>query len=120
VIPELRKQFNERWTAELYVELLRRLDEIAGAHVNFRCSETPVFLPNELLDKMVRYGQELYSQLATNPDYARASTAAIPAEFCVPNETGHPLFLQADFGLIREPDGSLEPKLVEIQGFPSI
>lgn len=120
MIPELRRQFNERWTPELYAELLRRLDAVSGTHVDFRCSETPVFLPHELLDKMVRYGQELYDQLATNPDYARAADAAIPAEFRVPNETSHPLFLQADFGLIREPDGSLEPKLVEIQGFPSI
>jgi hypothetical protein len=30
------------------------------------------------------------------------------------------LFVQADFGLIRQPDGALAPKLVEIQGFPSI
>jgi hypothetical protein len=120
VIPELRKRFNERWRPELYAELLRRLDAISGTHVNFRCSETPVFLPNELLDKMVRYGQELYDQLATNSDYRRASEAAIPARFRVSNETEHPLFLQADFGLIREPDGSLEPRLVEIQGFPSI
>ncbi len=28
--------------------------------------------------------------------------------------------MQADFGLVRGPDGELEPKLVEIQGFPSI
>ena len=112
MIPELRRQFNERWTPELYAELLRRLDAVSGTHVDFRCSETPVFLPHELLDKMVRYGQELYDQLATNPDYARAADAAIPAEFRVPNETSHPLFLQADFGLIREPDGSL-PELID-------
>ena len=46
--------------------------------------------------------------------------AAIPARFRVPNEAEHPLFVQADFGLVREPDGTLEPKLVEIQGFPSL
>jgi hypothetical protein len=28
--------------------------------------------------------------------------------------------VQADFGLVRQPDGTLEPKLVEIQGFPSV
>jgi hypothetical protein len=120
VIPELRKRFNERWTAEFYRDFLRRLDNASGTHVEFRCSETPVFLPNELLDKMVRYGQELYAQLASNPEYLNASQAVIPAEFLVPDETEHPLFLQADFGLIRDADGNVEPKLVEIQGFPSI
>jgi hypothetical protein len=120
VIPELRKRFNEHWTPQLYEEFLQGIDASAGIHIQFRLSETPVFLPKPLLDKMVRYGQELYGQLAANPDYRKASDAAIPARFKVPNEPEHPLFIQTDFGLIREEDGALEPKLVEIQGFPSI
>ena len=104
----------------MYSDVLRRLDRDSGAHVGFRCSETPIFLPAPLLEKMVRYGQELYHQLAGNPEYKQASRQAIPPKFRVPNGTAYPLFLQADFGLIRQPDGSLEPKLVEIQGFPSI
>ena len=120
MIPELRKDFNARWTPELYGKFLRCLDERAGTHVEFRCSETPIFLPAPLLNKMVRYGQELYSQLASNSAYRHVSDSAIPAPFRVPNEAAHPLFVQADFGLIKAPDGSLEPRLVEIQGFPSI
>jgi hypothetical protein len=69
---------------------------------------------------MIRYGQELYGQLAGRSDYRTASDAAIPPRFRVPNEAEHPLFVQADFGLIRESDGELAPRLVEIQGFPSI
>jgi hypothetical protein len=120
VLPELRKCFNERWTPELYKEFLQRLDQESGTHVAFRCSETPVFFPRPLLDKMSRYGQELYQQLAQSHDYREASDATIPARFRVPHEPDHPLFVQADFGLVREPDGTLEPKLVEIQGFPSL
>jgi hypothetical protein len=120
VIPSLRAAFNQHWTPDLYGEFLRRIDETSSTHVGFRCSETPVFLPLDLLDKMVRYGQELYGQLASNPDYRAASDAAIPPHFKVPNEAEHPLFVQADFGLVREPDGALSPKLVEIQGFPSL
>jgi len=77
-------------------------------------------MPPELVDKMARYGRELYAQLAVNERYRAASEAAIPAEFRVPNEAEHPLFVQADFGLVRLEDGSLAPKLVEIQGFPSV
>lgn len=79
-----------------------------------------MFVPKVLLDKMVRYGQELYEQLTRNRDYRQASDSAIPDQFRVPHEPEHPLFVQADFGFVRESDGSLEPKLVEIQGFPSI
>ncbi|MBV8896334.1 MAG: hypothetical protein JO051_07475 [Acidobacteriaceae bacterium] len=120
MVPEFRARFNQHWTSELYAELVRCNDEHCGAHVEFRRNETPVFFPKPLLEKMVRYGKELYHQLASNPDYRRASDAAIPPEFNVPNETPHPLFVQADFGLVRLEDGSLEPKLVEIQGFPSV
>jgi hypothetical protein len=52
----------------------------------------------------------------SSPEYMTASTASIPAEYNVPNETPHPLFIQVDFGIDRD----LEPKLVEIQGFPSL
>jgi hypothetical protein len=120
VLPELRKRFNEQWRPELYAEFVRRIDQTAGTNVGFRCNETPVFFPRLLLEKMSRYGQELYQQLAQSQEYRRASDSAIPARFRVPNEAQHPLFVQADFGLIREPDGTLEPKLVEIQGFPSL
>ncbi len=120
MIPELRADFNERWTATRYAEFLRSLDAAAGAHVEFRCSETPIFLPNDLLAEMVRYGQELYGQLAANPAYRQAADATVPAEFRVPGGAEHPLFVQADFGLIRLANGALAPRLVEIQGFPSI
>jgi hypothetical protein len=120
VLPELRKRFNSQWRPEHYAEFLRQIDDLAGTHVGFRCSETPVFFSKALLDKMSRYGRELYQQLAQNQDYRRASECAIPVRFRVPNEAEHPLFVQADFGLVREHDGTLEPKLVEIQGFPSL
>src|SRR5258708_28813647 len=51
-----------------------------------------------------------------NPEYERDSREAIPAAYRAPHEDPVPLFVQADFGL----DENLEPKLVEIQGFPSL
>jgi hypothetical protein len=41
-------------------------------------------------------------------------------EFKVPNETPHPMFIQVDFGLVRDAAGELQPKLVELQAFPSL
>ena len=32
----------------------------------------------------------------------------------------HPHFMTVDFGLVRGEEGELEPKLVEMQAFPSI
>jgi hypothetical protein len=119
MIPSLRKRFNANFTAEKYREFLRVLRQRCGTPVEFRVAETPCFLPKALLEQMARYGAELIHQLET-PDYHEASAKAIPAEFNVPNEAPHPMFIQVDFGLVRDASGGLQPKLVELQGFPSL
>jgi len=81
--------------------------------------ETPCFLPKPLLDQMAEYGKELIQQL-NGIEYRKASSTAIPDQFRVPHEPSRPLFVQVDFGLVRDPSGKLQPKLVELQGFPSL
>jgi len=115
-----RGDFNARFTEAKYAELLRLLDERTQTHIEFRVSETPCFFAPELMQRMVRAGMELTQQLLCNEKYMQASDAAIPAEYCVPGQGRHPHFMTVDFGLARGADGELEPKLVEMQAFPSI
>ena len=68
---------------------------------------------------MCDYGKDLIHQL-NNIEYRKASSEAIPEQFKVPREAAHPLFIQVDFGLVRDKSGKLQPKLVELQGFPSL
>jgi hypothetical protein len=119
MIPELRQRFNANFTPEKYLRLLKILEERCGTPVQFRVCETPCFFPKSLLNRMSEYGKELIHQLES-PEYLKASCEAIPAEFNVPNEAPHPLFIQVDFGLVRDASGQLQPKLVELQGFPSL
>ena len=120
MIPSLRRQFNESFTPDRYQEFLRRVDEACGTHVQFRLSETPCFFPKPLLDRLATDGQELIRQLVDNPAYRAKSDEAVPSEFKVPNEAAHPMFVQVDFGLVRGESGDLQPKLVELQAFPSL
>ena len=120
MIPHLRTWFNEHFTAEKYQRYLKELDRCCGTHVKFRNSETPIFLPKTLIDKMARYGQELVLQIVDNQDYRDVSKKAIPSGYYLPAEPSRPLFIQADFGLVRTEHEDYEPKLVEIQGFPSL
>ena len=62
----------------------------------------------------------LIRQLVDSPAYRAKSDEAVPAEFKVPNEARHPMFVQVDFGLVRDAAGELQPKLVELQAFPSL
>ena len=59
MIPSLRKHFNYNFTPDKYQTFLRRIDELSGAHVQFRLSETPCFFPKALVDRMARDGAEL-------------------------------------------------------------
>jgi hypothetical protein len=120
MIPSLRQQFNENFTSEKYRAFLRQVDDACGTHVQFRLSETPCFFPKSLIDRMATDGQELIRQLVDNPAYRAKSDEAVPAEFKVPNEPVHPMFVQVDFGLVRDARGELQPKLVELQAFPSL
>jgi hypothetical protein len=120
MISGLRRQFNERFTAEKYAAFLRNVDREMRTHVAYRQCETPCFFPKALLDRLASAGCELVEQLLADKSYAAASGAIIPERYWVPNEAPQPMFVQADFGLIRNDDGEYEPRLVEIQGFPSL
>jgi hypothetical protein len=120
MIPSLRQAFNSKYRAEKYPQLLSLLAERCGVAIGFRVSETPCFMPAALLERMARDGKELIRQLVDNAEYHARSSESIPAEFKVPNETPHPMFIQVDFGLVRDAAGELQPKLVELQAFPSL
>jgi len=119
MIPALRQSFNSRFSPDKYRNLLASLEKICRTPVQFRVSETPCFLPHSLLETMCRYGCELVQQLQT-AEYRAASNASVPPDFNVAGEDTRPAFLQVDFGLVRNQAGGLEPKLVELQAFPSL
>lgn len=120
MLEPFRSDFNDRFTPEKYAELLRLLDRRTRTHIQFRVAETPCFFPPELMDRMVRAGIELTQQLLENQQYMQISDVTVPPEYCVPNQGNHPHFMTVDFGLVRDTSGELQPKLVEMQAFPSI
>ncbi len=99
---------------------MKRMEKRCGVPIKFRLSETPCFLPKPLIDQMSSYGKELIHQLVDSSEYRAISSESIPPEFTVPGETAHPMFIQVDFGLVRDKQGELRPKLVELQAFPSL
>ena len=115
-----RDRFNARFTAAAYDDLIARLSLRTRAVIDFRIAETPCFFPQSFLDELSQTGAELTRQLLDSPAYLHASEDTIPALYRVPNQNPHPNFMTVDFGLVRNSDGALMPKLVELQAFPSI
>ena len=120
MLPELRQAFNRDYRPERYQLLLEDCARRTRAPLEFRISETPCFFPRSLMQKIVDTGAELTHQLLGDAAFLKASEEAVPARFRVPHCPAHPHFMTADFGLVREDDGSLAPRLVELQAFPSI
>ncbi|MGC2300489.1 MAG: hypothetical protein WA476_16895 [Acidobacteriaceae bacterium] len=120
MIPTLRHDFNSRFQPEAFRAMLHSLDAIARTHVAFPIAETPCFFPRPLIEEMAAIGAALTLQLVNDPAYLARSLAAIPETWRAASQNAHPHFLTADFGLVRESDGRLAPRLVEMQAFPSV
>lgn len=119
MIPELRRAYNAGYTDEKYSAYRRRLEERGGMEIPFRLAESPVFLPPELRDEMVEASLDIFRQLTT-PEELERSSAAVPERFRIPGCDSLPTFAVTDFAVTRAPDGRLEPKLIELQAFPTL
>jgi hypothetical protein len=115
-----RRQFNRRYTEERYGALLAALRQRCGTEISFRVAETPVFLPTGVLQLMLDAGNEILRQTVQNPSYLKESERSIPPELRVPDEPDHPLFASLDFALVEDSEGRPVPRLIELQGFPSL
>ncbi len=127
MIAKLRQQFNAQYTEAKYQALLRDMDARARASISIRVAETPVFLPSTLVQRMVDAGTAMTLQLVGDTAYLEAAAKTIPVAFRFAKQTSHPHFMTVDFGLVYTGDGEwngdpdlLEPRLVELQAFPSV
>ncbi|HET8775722.1 MAG TPA: hypothetical protein VFP80_18120 [Thermoanaerobaculia bacterium] len=116
---QFRKLFNEQFTTGLYDwyrgELSRRLD----CTFEFRLAETPLFLPDDFKQKVADAANAIIGQLS-EPALIEQMKAAIPERWNTPGMDALPNLAQVDFAVVRAADGTLVPKLIELQGFPSL
>ncbi|HMQ47081.1 MAG TPA: hypothetical protein PKA00_06410 [Saprospiraceae bacterium] len=119
MIPEIRAHFNQAFTAQAYQNLLDSISEECHMKPLFRVAETPVFIDKEMKQKLEQACDDVVSAIL-RPDFKELSQSALLPGQIVPNETAHTTFLVVDFGICLEKDGSLSPKLIEVQGFPSL
>ncbi len=121
MVPELRRAYNAAFTEDAYRAFQHDLDATAGFHIEFRLCETPLFLSDALTRELEKAAHEVV-EAVLSPEYLAQSVRAVPPELSVPGELGPPVFLQIDFALVRDPEGSGEivPRLIELQGFPSL
>lgn len=117
--PSARKAFNDNFTQEKYQRFQRSLNAGLKKTIEFRVAETPVFLTDDFRDKLLAAGEDIINVIL-QPDFKQLTERAIPEKWNVANENVHPHFIALDFGVCKDEVGNIVPKLIELQGFPSL
>jgi hypothetical protein len=119
MVPQIRKQFNEAFSGEKYQRFLEDLHSKRPGAIEFRISETPVFIPKDFGNKVIECCEYIID-LILEPTFKELTRRAIPPSEHVPKENGHSHFIAFDFGICQDDDGSFSPQLIEMQGFPTL
>jgi hypothetical protein len=114
-----RELFNRQFTPELYHFYHRELSSRLSSEFEFRLAETPLFLTDDFKAKAVESANAIVEQLS-RPALIEQMKAAIPERWNTPGMDALPNLAQVDFAVVRDEDGQLVPKLIELQGFPSL
>lgn len=119
MIPQIRKEYNQRFSQQQYEAYVAALGALYPGHLEFRIAETPVFVPRDFTQKMLSACDSIIQSTSTEA-YKKQSEAAIPPNLRVPAQDELPHCIAFDFGVCSNGSGGLEPQLIEMQGFPSL
>ena len=119
MIKSLRDRYNAHFQEEKYKAVVDEIASTFNHRAPFRIAETPVFINKTLGGRIIKASFDIVD-VVSQPNFKDLSKSALLAGQVVPNETAHTTFLQMDFGLCIGENGTIEPQLIETQGFPSL
>ena len=116
---KLRTKFNLEFDQTNFDKFIAEINEENQNSLDFKVCETPLFLDKNLTRELIIASEEI-AKIVQTEEFKKNSIHSIPEELYVPNEDQHPVFLQIDFGITLDENGSYLPQLIELQGFPSL
>ena len=114
-----RSLFNSNFTTDKYEKFIDDITSDFDYKVTFRIGESPFFITDELKEQLLEGCQEVINFIQKE-DFKKLTDRALELNRKVPNEDNHTTFLAIDFGICEEENGEIVPKLIEVQGFPSL
>jgi hypothetical protein len=117
--PDLRQRFNAVWSEDLSRTVGADLERRLGCPVPFPVAETPVFLTEAVRDRFARAACEIVD-LLSDPQFIADHEDAVPHAYRSPGRGILPQLAVVDLAVTRDADGTLVPRVVELQGFPSL
>ena len=117
---EMQTYFKEHlFTDAKHEQFLHALQESCGSSIEFRVAEMPIFVQDSLRLQLEQSSKEIL-KLCIKHKYSYQETTTIPHKYKVPNQSRVPLFTVIDFAITQNKEGAYIPKVVELQGFPSL
>ncbi len=120
MLPEFQREFADRYFSdEKYRRFLSELDNAVGMKIEYRVSEMPVFVSNSFKRELETAAVEVALE-CMSPEHLLASNGSLSEQHTVANQNKKPLFVIVDFAVALDENGNFTPKVVELQGFPSL
>jgi hypothetical protein len=116
--PQYRALFNDQIDDARYQWYQQELESRLDVDFEFRLAETPLFLTDDFRQRAVDAAEAIVEQLS-DAQRIEQMKAAIPERWNTPGMDALPSFSQVDFAVVDD-NGTLVPKLIELQGFPSL
>ena len=118
MISKYRELFNAQFTDQKYQDFKNDIASDFNYLPTFRVAETPFFISRTLKQQLIEGCKEVISFI-NKEDFKTLTDKSLELNHKVPNEDEHTTFLAIDFGICEE-NGEVVPKLIEVQGFPSL
>ncbi|MCW2120995.1 hypothetical protein [Flavobacterium sp. 7A] len=118
MIAKYREQFNTEFSEEKYQNLKDAIACDFDYKPKFRIAETPFFISNTLKYQLIE-GCNNVIAFIKKEEFNELTNKSLGKNNKVPNEDSHTNFMAIDFGICEE-NGQTIPKLIEVQGFPSL
>ena len=118
MISKYRTLFNECFSLKKYQDLQDDIASDFNYVPTFRMAETPFFISKDLKQQLIEGCNDVI-QFIQKKDFKKLTNKSLELNTKVPNEDKHTTFLAIDFGICEE-NGETIPKLIEVQGFPTL
>ena len=119
MISSVRNTFNQAFTDQKYQEMLASVSKMNDGKMDFRLAETPVFIDRTTKNKLVKAGDEICAFI-TSDAFKTKTENSFSKVATPPNEAPLPACIVMDFAICKNAHNEIEPKLIELQGFPSL
>ena len=119
MIPSIRQNFNANFTEEKYQNYLSYIKNSFPNALDFKIAETPIFIDQKFTAQLLELGDYVNGEILGN-QFKVNTQPSLDRQPNIPNEPAYPGCIVMDFAIANNSKNELVPKLIELQGFPSL